>query len=171
MKPTDLQQFITDESAAFAQYAAPMTEAEFADQPNGRWSVGDTAQHLYLSVRPVVRVLSGPREIFAQWSEASGPSRTYEAIAADYHRALATGIKAPPAFSPRPDDIPDDKTTTLARLADVHMALAEQVAVLTDNELDRLQVPHPAMGMMSLREMILFTGVHTRHHIAVLEGY
>ena len=172
MKTTDLQTFISDEAIAFAQFAAPLTEAQFSHKPNGRWSVGDTAQHLYLSVRPVVRVLSSPREIFEQWSNAEEPSRSYDVLAELYLRILqTTGIKAPASFAPRPDDVPANKVTMLTRLTDTYLALANLLTAFSNEEMDRYQMPHPALGMLSVREMILFTGVHTRHHIAVLQAY
>ena len=160
------------EANAFAQFASPLTEAQFSYQPDGRWSVGDTAQHLYLSARPVVRVLSSPREIFEQWGNAEGPSRSYEALAELYPRILqTTGIKAPASFAPRPNDVPTDKAAMLTRLTDIYKALGDQLTAFSEIELDRYQMPHPALGMLSVREMILFTGVHTRHHIAVLKAY
>ena len=172
MHTTDLPRFLADEANAFAQFAAPLTEAQFAHQPDGRWSVGDTAQHLYLSVKPVVRVLSSPREIFEQWGDAEGLSRTYEVLAETYHRVLqTTGIKAPTSFSPRPDDVPADKTALITRLSDTYKALGDQLTAFSNRELDRYRMPHPALGMLSVREMVLFTGVHTRHHIAVLQRY
>ena len=172
MHTSNLPKFLADEATAFAQFVAPLTEAQFAHQPDARWSVGDTAQHLYLSARPVMRVLSSPREIFVQWGDAEGPSRSYEILTKLYPRVLqTTGIKAPASFSPRPEDVPADKTAMLTRLTDIYRALADQLTAFSDGELDRYQMPHPALGMLSVREMILFMGVHTRHHIAVLQAY
>ncbi len=168
----DLPEFLANEANAFAQFAAPLTETEFAHQPNERWSVGDTAQHLYLSARPVLRLLTGPREVFTQWGSASGPGRPYEAVDQLYHQVLSGGsVKAPANFSARPEDIPADKTVMLTRLTDTYLALAGALASWSETELDRHQIPHPALGLMSVREMLLFIGVHTRHHVAVLRAY
>lgn len=171
MKITDLQAFLADEADAFVQYTAPLTEPEFANRPNGRWSAGDTAQHLYLSARPVLRLLAGPREVFAQWGYAEGPSQSYDVVRELYRQALRTGLKAPANFSPRPDDAPNDKATVLARLVDSYLGVAAHLAGWTDNDMDRHRIPHPALGLITVREMVQFIGIHTRHHIAILQAY
>ncbi|MBO0949878.1 DinB family protein [Fibrella forsythiae] len=171
MKIADLHTLMASEAADFSWFAAPLTESEFANRPNGRWSVGDTTQHLFLSARPVLRLMTGPREVFAQWGYAKGPSRTYEAIQEMYKQVLGEGIKAPANLSPRTDDVPADKATMLARLADTCLALAEQLTGWSEEELDRYQIPHPALGLISVREMLYFVKIHTRHHMAVLAAY
>jgi hypothetical protein len=171
MNSDNLPSFLMGEAEAFEQWAAPLTDLEFAERPNGRWSVGDTAQHLYLSARPVLRLMAGPREVFAQWDRAVEPSRTYEAIEETYRRVLSRGVKAPVSMSPRPEDVAADKATMLARVTDTYRALADQVVNWSAEEMDSYQIPHPALGLISVREMMYFIGVHTRHHIAVLEAY
>ncbi len=171
MDITDLQAFLAGEADTFVQYTVPLTEPEFAYRPNGRWSAGDTAQHLYLSARPVLRLLAGPREVFAQWGYAEGPSQSYEVVRELYRQALGKGMKAPANFSPGPDDAPDDKATVLARLVDAYLGVAAQLAGWSDDEMDRYRMPHPALGLITVREMVQFIGVHTRHHIAILQAY
>lgn len=171
MQPADLRILLVGEADAFARMVMPLTEAEFTRQQNGRWSVSDTGQHLYLSARPVLRLLAGPRDVFTQWGNAKGPSRTQDSIRTLYHQVLKKGIKAPAALSPRPEDVPADKATMLTRLTDTYLAIADQLADWSDEEMDRYQMPHPALGLLSVREMIYFIGIHTRHHIAVLAAY
>ncbi|WP_375447251.1 DinB family protein [uncultured Fibrella sp.] len=171
MQLPDIRALLTESSRTFSEYAAHLSEEEFADRPNNRWSVGDTAQHLFLSSRPIVRLLAGPRDVFGQWGFAEGLPRTYEAVDELYRQVLGKGVKAPVNLSPRPDDVPEDKATMLARLNDTYLALAEQVANWSENELDRYQIPHPALGLISVRDMLYFVTIHTQHHIAVLRAY
>lgn len=171
MKIVDLQAFIAAEAELFPQFAISLTEDKFAARTNGRWSVGDTVQHLYLSARPVLRLVGGPREVFAQWGEAAGPTRSYAELADTYKQVLGKGLKAPASFSPRPDDVPADKATVLARLSDTYLGLGSALATWSEEELDRHQMPHPALGLISVREMLHFIGIHTRHHRAVLQAY
>ncbi|XWW47470.1 DinB family protein [Fibrella sp. USSR17] len=167
----EVQAFLAAEAAAFNQFATPFSEATFAERPGSRWSVADTAQHLYLSSKPVLRLVAGPRDVFAQWGEAVQKSRSYSEVAAMYRLRLEAGQKAPANLSPRPDDVPADKATRLARLTDTYLGLASQLTGWSEDELDRYQIPHPALGLISVREMLYFVGIHTRHHIAVLQAY
>ncbi|MEZ0538382.1 DinB family protein [Fibrella arboris] len=171
MKIADLQALLAQEAEELRHLAAQLTEAEFANQPQGRWSVGDTMQHLFLSARPVARLLAGPRAIMTQWGLAGRPSRSISDIGELYRQALSKGIKAPANLSPRPDDVPADKATVRTRLTDTYLTLAEQLATWTEEELDQYQMPHPALGLLSVREMLYFVRIHTQHHIAVLAAY
>lgn len=166
-----IQDLLTQSSRTFGEFAAPFSEDEFTDRPNGRWSVGDTAQHLFLSARLVVKLLAGPRDVFAQWGTAEGQPRTYEAVDELYRRVLAKGVKAPTNLSPRPDDVPADKVTMLAQLNDTYLTLDGQLANWSEDELDRYQIPHPALGLISVRDMLYFVAIHTQHHVAVLQAY
>lgn len=40
---------------------------------------------------------------------------------------------------------------------------------LKDKHLDTLIVPHPLMGKMTLREIIMWTAHHTEHHYKILK--
>lgn len=171
MQIADLQKLMIREAHDFGGFAAPLSEADFAHQPNGRWSVGDTVQHLFLSARPVVRLLAGPRDVLAQWGEVQGPARTYEEVEVMYRQVLGKGVKAPANLSPRSEDVPADKETMLAWLTDTYLALADQLANWSEEELDRYQIPHPALGLISVRDMLYFVSIHTQHHIAVLKAY
>ena len=154
---------------AFAHFANGLPEAQFKQQSNGKWSVADTMQHLLLSTRPVARLLAGSRDVFQQWGYPDGPSRSYDEIADSYRRALTAGIKAPASFSPRPDDMNDNRATVVARFMDVYESLATAVDTWPASDLDRFVMPHPVLGKLTVREMLDFTDIHTRHHLLIVQ--
>ena len=39
----------------------------------------------------------------------------------------------------------------------------------TETQLDAHRMPHPLMGKLTVREMMLFTLLHNRHHVQVAE--
>ena len=155
---------------AFAGFANSLSEDQFNRQPNGKWSVADTVQHLFLSTRPVARLLTGPREILRQWGLPDGPSRSYDEIADVYQRTLATGIKAPVALSPRPDDMAVGRTIIVGRFDDVYESLATTADGWSANDLDAYVIPHPALGKLTVREMLDFTAIHTWHHLLTVQA-
>lgn len=153
---------------AFAHFANGLSEDQFYRQPNGKWSVADAMQHLFLSARPVARLLAGPRAVFQQWGQPDGPARSYDEIADAYRQALTTGIKAPAPLSPRPDDSSDGQV--IARFTKVYESLAAAASTWSADDLDRFILPHPALGKLTLREMLDFTDIHTRHHLRIVQA-
>ncbi|GAB3643168.1 DinB family protein [Spirosoma arcticum] len=166
---TPITQFLTS-GRAFVNFANGLSEARFSQQANGKWSVGDTMQHLFLSARPVARLMTGPRDAFRQWGHSDGSSRSYDEIADLYRRTLATGLKSPATLSPRSDDVHTDRATVVARFTDAYESLATAAGGWSADELDRYVMPHPALGIVTVREMLDFTDIHTRHHLSIVQA-
>lgn len=168
-KPAIQQQLLAD-SRQFTEFADACSDTEFFRPLGDKWSVADVTQHLYLSARPVLKVMSGPKEVFLSWGTATGPSRAYEQIAAEYVRVLATGVKAPTPFVPRPEDMQVDKSTVLERFSTVYQSLAQVLEQWSEEELDTYCMLHPALGKITVREMLFFVSIHTHHHLRLLES-
>jgi hypothetical protein len=161
-----LQQHLADRAQAFVTFAEPLSDEQFFAALEGdKWSVAEHLQHLYLTARPVARVMGGPRAFLAQFGQANQPSRSYEQLQAAYKNGLAaTGIKAPANMSARPDDL-TDRAALVERYAQAHQAVADSLANWTEEELETCQIPHPAIGMLTAREMAYFTAFHVDHHL------
>lgn len=162
---TTIAQQLTDDCQAFIHHVRNLSEAQFIQHIADKWSVAEVMQHLYLSARPVARLIIGPRDVFMQWGKADAPSKTYDEIASLYTNVLATGAKAPLSMSPRPEDMQVDKQTVMERFTAVYQALTEALTSWSDQELDMYLIPHPALGKLTIREMLYFTSIHTHHHL------
>lgn len=162
----ELQQHLNDRSNVFLSVAAPLSNEQFFAPLDGdKWSVAENLQHLFLSARPVARVLAGPREFLAQFGKPSQPSRSYEQLLADYKRTLReTGIKAPASMVGRAEDLTDRSAVT-DRFSQAHQGVATALINWTDDELDAYYIPHPALGLLTIREMVYFTILHVDHHL------
>ena len=148
----------------------PLSNAQFFAPQNGKWSAAETLQHLHLSARNLPRMLIGPRTFFDQWPRSERMSRPYDAIAANYNRVLSTNaFGAPASLVARPDDIRTSKTDSLHRFTSTHQALVESIAGWSMAELDAYQIPHPALGLITIGEMMTFTAYHIEHHRTIEE--
>lgn len=159
-----IQSYLMDDCQLFIDKANSLSEDEFTKHEPERWSVADVMQHLYLSARPVARLMSGPREVLAQWGTPRAPSRTNEEITTAYQNVLAKGVKAPPGVTPRPEDMAVEKAVIVQRFSDVYQAVSDAINGWPEEEFDAYCVPHPAFGTLTVREMLYFTSGHTRHH-------
>lgn len=153
---------------AFVDVINNLSEKQFKQQTNEQWSVADVVQHLYLSARPVTRLMMGPRDVLRQWGAPATESRTYDEIVATYQKILTAGAKAPAAMTPRLEDMDIDKRTIVERFTGVYRALIEAIDNWSAQELDQYVIPHPALGNLTVREMLHFTSAHTQHHLRLL---
>jgi hypothetical protein len=141
---------------------------EFFAPLGDAWSPADNVRHLLKSNRPVERALRLPKLLLLlRFGISNGRSRRYATVVATYRQALAGGVTAGP-FSPRP--LTKGERTEAARrryVADLAASL-DGLAAATGNwserALDRLRLPHPALGPLTVREMLLFTAYHNTHH-------
>ncbi|GAA4401015.1 hypothetical protein GCM10023187_14770 [Nibrella viscosa] len=144
----------------------PISDSQFFEPlDNGKWSVAETLQHLYLVIRGLNRLLPGPREVFEQWGKAEQPSRSFDVVKHTYQAGSLKPRVAPEQVTPRAADLDTDRQTLTERFVSAHQALATNLDGWSEEELDTYQVPHLVLGKMTVREILYFTILHLYHHL------
>lgn len=136
------------------------------------WSPADNVRNLTKSIRPVAMALKIPRLILRlRFGRPKAASRTYHKLRDDYHQRLAAGGQAG-RYAPSPlraePDAEAARTRILGQHAEAVDALATSITRWPDAKLDRCQLPHPLLGMLTVREMLFFTLYHNQHHVNVV---
>lgn len=137
------------------------------------WSPADNIRHLLKSNRPVLRALSTPKILLlARFGAGLRPSRTYTEVRERYLARLAEGVTAG-RFTPKPlagsEQTEEQRRSLMADLDQVSASLTGAVSGWREWQLDRLCLPHPALGRMTVREMLFFTLYHNLHHVRNVE--
>jgi hypothetical protein len=143
-------------------------DAFFAPIGEG-WSPADHVRHLVKSNRPVATALGLPKVVvLLRFGIARRPSTTYAQLVARYHGELAGGLKAGRyAASPLPPErrTAEERRRALGHLEQTQAALVGLLPRWGERALDRLRLPHPGMGPLTVREMAFFTLYHNTHHV------
>lgn len=169
--PHSREEIIRDLRQALAQTEATWARSDdtsFFRPLGGGWSPAQNAVHLTQSTRPVATALGLPKWILGLlFGRAGNPSSSYAALRARYQEVLAKGGGAG-RFSPRELPPPSEPRPKRARLvADLEAAvatLARRVETWSETDLDLYRLPHPLLGKLTIREMLLFTVQHLAHH-------
>ena len=144
---------------------------DFVSKPGDRsWSPAENVLHLLEATKPVVMALRLPRFIpRLLFGVSKAPSRHYGKIVELYHNVLAEGGQASGKYVPRlakpPADVVGYQRKQVGRLTETIRALARALEKWTEIDLDRLVLPHPLLGKLSVREMLFFTLYHLQHHV------
>ena len=142
------------------RFFAPLGEA---------WSPADNLRHLERSVKPVAQILRLPTPVLRLlFGAVRRPSQTYAGVRSSYHARLAAGQKAgrfappplPPPTSPR-----ETRRSLMARRELRARTLSAAIESWDESDLDRFFLPHPALGKLTVREMLFFTLYHNLHHV------
>jgi hypothetical protein len=152
------------------------SEAQFFQTSTDSWSGADYLKHLLLSIKPVAKGLGLPQDrILSMFGGAERPSMTYGELAGQYSARLATGIRAEdyekvvPASYRVPEGVTDLHTYLVEQWDEANQKLVSAIRLWSEADLDSHQLPHPALGSVTVRELILFTLHHNRLHAGDIE--
>lgn len=137
------------------------------------WSPAQNVAHLVKSTDPVSLALRLPSRVLRLlFGRPAAAARNYGQIRQTYQGILAAGGGAG-SFTPAPFAA---TAATPARRAKLMTAarrsadrFAARVLAYTDVDLDRYRLPHPLIGKLTLREMLLFTVYHHGHHLGKVQ--
>ncbi len=142
--------------------------------PENRWTAGQQIQHLVDSIKPLNLALSLPSFILkAKFGTTNRELRTYNEIVNKYNEKLIKYKDKARDFNSKVST-PDEKkliklVTTLKKQ---NKKLQYKTEKLSNYKLDNLILPHPLLGKMPLREIIMWTAHHTEHHTTdLIENY
>lgn len=162
--------FEQQESGSVAYWDAFETDAFFREIGSS-WSPAETVRHLNKSTRPVVKALGMPKILLRfMFGKPRRASMTYDDLQTRYRQLLAEGGQAG-RFAPSRQsnaDLAAWRETIMGDFVRVHRELRKMLARWPDRKLDRLLLPHPLLGKLTVREMLFFTLYHQRHHMDVV---
>lgn len=140
-------------------------------QPQGKWKASQHLVHLVQSTTPLVKALGYPLLILKwKFGSSNRPSRTYDEVVSRYHQKLAqAGDMVSPFSKNMPDPAYQDAAQWYASITALNDKLVKQSKKLDDSKIDKLLLPHPLMGKMTLREILMWNAYHTEHHLTILE--
>lgn len=141
---------------------------QFASPIGTAWSPADNLRHLAKATTPVAFALRLPRiALGAMFGTATAPSRTFDDLRTTYLGVLSKGAKAG-RFAPAPVTPPRDLGTwqeqLAGRCAGAINSIERALAPWSETAMDRYRLPHPLLGRLTVREMLLFTLYHYEHH-------
>lgn len=144
-------------------------EAErFWSRHDRKWSPAENVHHLMISTAPVTLALRIPRLMLRVcFGMSRTPSRNWEALRSAYRDGLAAGATAG-RYAPPRKAVPVEAAAEQGRLVlqceGTVLRLEKAIEPGREQDLDRYRLPHPVLGRVTVREMLMFTLFHFDHH-------
>lgn len=152
-------------------YLEQQASEKWQQGPEGKWTSGQQALHLLQSIKPLNDALSMPKFLLRyKFGKANREVRNYETIVERYQERLknAQGTTFRGSQNMKVPSL-KDKKYILCRLQVENKKLQYKTKKMSDKNLDTLILPHPLMGKMPVRELIMWTAHHTEHHTKILQ--
>lgn len=164
------------ETTKIHQFFSDIPTDQFFAAPDDVWSPAHNLVHLWLSSKPIVLALGLPKvALRLRFGKAKHASTSVAAIRTQYvNVALAGGGVASGQYVPqvKGDDSrsgdPDgtaEKAAILTKWQTVGEGVESALQKWQEDDLDRLVVPHPLIGKLTIREILFFTLYHNLHHV------
>ncbi len=138
--------------------------------PEGKWTTGQQALHLLQSIKPLNDALSMPKFILRyKFGKANRDVRDFNTVVDRYQERLKHA-QGKTYKGSRNMKIPSEKEKQyiLNRLQIENKKLQTKTMRWKDKDLDNYILPHPLMGKMPVREIIMWTAHHVNHHTKTL---
>ena len=158
----------SDEYLEVGRFFAAIDGDAFFAAPAGVWSPAENLVHLIRSARPVATALRMPKPLLRlRFGRMDRPSQSFAELRATYlDVALAGGAVASGGFVPQVTGSGREvKQRILTAWNGTGRQLERMLAPWPEEALDRLALPHPLLGKLSVREILFFTLYHTMHHV------
>jgi DinB superfamily len=141
-----------------------MTEEALFKSKNEKWTNAGHVEHLINSIKPLNLLFMFPKFVLTAWAgKPNRKSRSYEALVEKYWEQLNKRNPTVNRFGPK------NKITTkkklIAQFEKEYDNFANKIKSDWDEiNLEKYLIPHPLLGKLTVKEMIMFTIYHTEHH-------
>ena len=171
MEKQDLLNELNNNHQLFIHHINSLSEADYNYAPQGKWSAGQQLDHIIKAVDPLVQAFLLPEFVFKlMFGKANRPSKTYEGLVAKYKEKLAAGGRASGPFIPPVQQFAD-KQQLINKLNKKIDKLSGRASGFSESQMDRIIIPHPLLGKVTMREMLYFTAYHVLHHDQLVKQY
>lgn len=168
---TDLMQQLRDVQHQLTETTSAMPASQFHAGTEESWSAAGYLKHLILSIKPFAKAMKMPPDrLEKRFGLSDRPSVTYDEMVAKYQSRLDEGIRAEdfnpvtPSYYRVPEEVEDEKTYLIETWNESNTRLLDALEQWSEEDLDSHQIPHPAVGLITLREMVFFTVYHNTLH-------
>lgn len=171
MDKESIADLLEEKNQALLTYLEQQLEEKWLEGPSGKWTSGQQALHLLQSIKPLNDALSMPKFLLRyKFGKANRDVRNYETVVQRYQERLkeAKGATFRGSQNMKIPTI-NEKKYILTRLQVENKKLQYKTRKMSDKNLDTLILPHPLMGKMPVRELIMWTAHHIEHHTKILQ--
>jgi len=172
MNKSEIAQLLDQTHNSMLEYLANHEDSKWDKGPDGKWTTGQHIVHLIQSISALNKGLKIPGLVLQyKFGKANRGPREYMTIINRYNEKLKgveKGVVSPLSKN-MPSTPPDGKQEIINRFTEEKDKLLKMLNSKSEKALDKYLIPHPLMGRMLMREIIMWTAYHTEHHQKVLK--
>lgn len=128
------------------------------------WSISEEFDHMILSAGPIAKVLNLGYEQIQNQGLPSREALSYSGLEDLYWETLgAKNVVAPSRYVGDQDNPPSFEEQQ-QKWTSIGHGFEKGLELWSEEKIDAVQLKHPLLKYLTLREMLFFTHIHTTHH-------
>jgi len=139
---------------------------KWVNGPKNKWTFGQHVLHLADSIQLLNKALNYPKFILKyKFGKSNRETRNYNTVVKKYHKKLTVNQERARQFNSKLKvPLIEKKLFLINKIKAQNKKLQRHTKRWKDKDLDTLIIPHPLMGRMTVREIIMWTAHHVEHH-------
>jgi len=133
---------------------------------NNKWSNSQHALHILKALELTNKAFAIPKIILSfKFGKANSPSRSYDEVCEKYITKLNANKGIAKKFNSklrRP--LLSEKEVILKQIIRNSKLLSKRIEKFSEEQLDKFVFPHPLLGKLTIRELLMWFGFHTKQH-------
>lgn len=171
MQKEDIVNLLEDKHKDLFNWINNNPKEKWLEGPEEKWTTGQHVAHLLDVMKRVNHALSFPKFMLKyKFGKSNREVRDYDTIVNKYLTKLSQNQDKAKKFNAY-INVPTlkERNKMLTTLQIQQKKLQHKTKKWKDKDLDNYILPHPLMGKMPVREIIMFMGYHTEHHLKILK--
>ncbi len=136
----------------------------------GKWSMAEQLGHMLLSAYLITGVYKQPDEFFEKFGPVPPGEKSFDSLYENYLKKLAEGQRATPNSIARSEELLPLKDGLQAWLMVCEKLNKRIDEHWNEKRLDQFMVPHPALDLITTRELLFFQIFHSNHHFEQIKA-
>lgn len=172
MEKQDIIKLLNAKNDALIQWLEMHGDKYWEYGPAGKWTTGQHIIHLVQGYQPLNKALNVPKLVLKmKFGKSNRNCRTYDKIKERYLQKLDENKNIISPFSQNmPDSFLSEKDNWIKRFSGENDKMINIVIKKwNEKDLDNYVLPHPLMGKMPVRELLMWMAYHTEHHLDLIK--
>ncbi len=172
MTKTEVIEILNQKHQILYDWLKSHPNEKWAQGPEGKWNTGEHIVHLIQSEKALNRAFLVPKFYLKyKFGTNNRDNRSYDQIVKKYQGKLADNPGVVADISKKMPIIkPSNKTSYINKLEKQQTKLIKRFQRWNERDLDTFLLPHPLLGRMTIREIVIWTAYHTEHHYKILKS-
>ena len=170
MNKKNLSESLNRSCHDLVEWVSQQENSRFVQGPEGKWDTSQHIDHLMKTTKALTKGLKIPKFLLKyRFGTPNRDLRKYDLIVEKYQsklKSIPAGVVAPFTSISHPVS---NKEIVLKTFSDDNGTLIKTLNKWSEKQLDNYLLPHPLMGRMIVREILMWTHYHHYHHLNILK--